>query len=65
MIFSSNAHSAPGDALLQILDGTAGITIGEKTFSVKKGESVIMPANIPHALAAKERFKMLMTYISK
>lgn len=58
-----STHSAPGDALLQILDGAAEITIGEKTFTVKKGESVVMPANVPHALAAKERFKMLMTYL--
>jgi quercetin dioxygenase-like cupin family protein len=60
---AGNAHSAPGDALLQILDGVAEITIGEKTFTAKKGESVVMPANVPHALAAKERFKMLMTYL--
>jgi quercetin dioxygenase-like cupin family protein len=60
---AGNAHSATGDALLQILDGAAEITIGEKTFSVKKGESVVMPANVPHALTAKERFKMLMTYL--
>ncbi len=60
---AGNAHSAPGDALLQILDGVAEITIGEKIFSLKKGESVVMPANLPHALAAKERFKMLMTYL--
>lgn len=58
-----NAHSAPGDALLQILDGAAEITIGEKTLTVKKGESVVMPANVPHALAARERFKMLLTFI--
>ncbi len=60
---AGNAHSAPGDALLQILDGTAEVTIGEKTLTVKKGESVVMPANVPHALAAKERFKMLLTFI--
>ncbi|APM37426.1 cupin [Clostridium kluyveri] len=58
-----NAHSAPGDALLQILDGAAEITIGEKTLTVKKGESVVMPANVPHALAARERFKILLTFI--
>lgn len=60
---AGNAHSAPGDALLQILDGAAEITISEKTLTVKKGESVVMPADVPHALAAKERFKMLLTYI--
>jgi quercetin dioxygenase-like cupin family protein len=60
---AGNAHSAPGDALLQILDGAAAVTIGEKTLTVKKGESVVMPAKVPHALAAKERFKMLLTYL--
>lgn len=60
---AGNAHSALGDSLLQILDGAAEITIGEKTLIVKKGESVVMPANVPHALAAKERFKMLLTFI--
>lgn len=62
---AGNAHSAPGDALLQILDGAAEITIGEKTLTVKKGESVVMPADIPHALAAKERFKMLLAFIKQ
>ena len=60
---AGNAHSAPGDSLLQILDGAAEVTIGEKTLTVKKGESVVMPANVPHALVAKERFKMLLTFI--
>ncbi len=60
---AGNAHSAPGDALLQILDGAAEITIGDKTLAVRKGESAVMPANVPHALAARERFKMLLTYI--
>lgn len=60
---AGNVHSAPGDALLQILDGAAEITISEKTLTVKKGESVVMPADVPHALAAKVRFKMLLTYI--
>ncbi|WP_165423271.1 cupin domain-containing protein [Ktedonosporobacter rubrisoli] len=59
------AHSAPGDALLQILDGAAEITIGKQTLTVKKGEAVVMPADVPHALAAKERFKMLLTFIKE
>lgn len=40
-----NADIAPGDALLKILDGAAEVTVDEKTFPVKKGESVVMPAN--------------------
>lgn len=60
---AGNTHSATGDALLQILDGAAEVTIGEKTLTIKKGECVVMPANVPHALTAKERFKMLLTFI--
>ena len=58
-----STHSAPFDALVQILDGSAEITIGEKTVSVSTGESLLMPADIPHGLNAIERFKMLLTMI--
>ncbi|MDF1526149.1 MAG: cupin domain-containing protein [bacterium] len=58
-----STHSAPFDALVQILDGSAEITIGEKTVPVSAGESLLMPADIPHALNATERFKMLLTMI--
>mgnify|MGYP003623365254 CR=1 FL=1 len=56
-------HTAPFDAMVQILDGNAEIIIdGEKLF-LETGETVIMPANIPHALHANKRFKMLLTMI--
>jgi quercetin dioxygenase-like cupin family protein len=58
-----STHSAPFDALVQILDGSAQITIGEKTVPVSEGESLLMPADIPHGLDATERFKMLLTMI--
>ena len=58
-----STHSAPFDALVQVLDGSAQITIGEKTVPVSTGESLLMPADIPHALDATERFKMLLTMI--
>ena len=58
-----STHSAPFDALVQILDGSTEITIGEKTVPVSAGESLLMPADIPHALNATERFKMLLTMI--
>ena len=58
-----STHSAPFDALVQVLDGSAQITIGEKTVPVSAGESLLMPADIPHALDATERFKMLLTMI--
>ena len=56
-------HTAPFDAMVQILDGEARITISGKPLQVKKGEMVIMPANEPHALKAIKRFKMLLTMI--
>jgi quercetin dioxygenase-like cupin family protein len=56
-------HTAPFDALVQLLDGKADITISGKTLRLKKGEIVIMPANQPHALKAVERFKMVLTMI--
>ena len=56
-------HSTPYDALVQVLDGKAEITIGGETVTVAAGESVLMPADIPHALHATERYKMLLTMI--
>lgn len=56
-------HSAPYDALVQVVDGAAEITIGGTPHQVKAGELILMPANIPHALRAKPRFKMLLTMI--
>ena len=56
-------HTAPYDALVQIIDGEADITISGKTHHVKEGEMIIMPANHPHALKAVKRFKMLLTMI--
>lgn len=56
-------HSAPFDAIVQILDGEAEIVIGGKSIITKSGETVLMPANIPHAVSAHQRFKMLLTMI--
>jgi quercetin dioxygenase-like cupin family protein len=56
-------HSAPFDAVVQILDGSAEITIGGAKQTVQAGEMLVMPADIPHAVHAKERFKMLLTMI--
>ncbi len=60
---SLSEHTAPFDALVQILDGEAEITISGKPFHLKPGEMIIMPANDPHALTAVKRFKMLLTMI--
>ncbi len=56
-------HTAPYDALVQILEGEANVEISGKTILVKQGEMTTMPANHPHALSAVTRFKMLLTMI--
>ncbi|MCK5625759.1 cupin domain-containing protein [Candidatus Bathyarchaeota archaeon] len=56
-------HTAPFDALAHILDGEAEIIISGKTLNLQDGEMVIMPANEPHALKAKRKFKMILVMI--
>jgi quercetin dioxygenase-like cupin family protein len=56
-------HTAPFDALVQVLDGEAEVVIAGNPLRLKRGEMVIMPANKPHALRAVENFKMLLTMI--
>jgi len=56
-------HTASFDALIQVVDGKGEITVGGKPFILNSGESIIMPANIPHAVKAVEKFKMVLTMI--
>ncbi len=56
-------HTAPFDAMVCILDGTAEIIITGQSHQVKEGEMIIMPADVPHALKANERFKMMLVMI--
>jgi len=56
-------HSAPFDALVQVLDGEVELVIGGEAVVAKTGETVIMPANIPHAVNAVRQFKMLLTML--
>lgn len=56
-------HTAPFDAVVQVLDGTASITINGTVHRVTTGQMIIMPANQPHSLKAEERFKMLLIMI--
>ncbi|MHB1127020.1 MAG: cupin domain-containing protein [Bacillota bacterium] len=58
-----SAHTAPGDALVYIMDGQAEVTIGEDKLTVGKGQVVVMPARVPHALDARENFKMLLVVV--
>ncbi len=55
--------TAPFDALVQILDGRAELTIGGKVVEAEVGQTVLMPADVPHSLHATERFKMLLVMI--
>ncbi len=56
-------HTTPYDALVYLIDGEAEIVISGKTFQLKEGEMILMPANEPHALKAVKRFKMILTMI--
>lgn len=56
-------HTAPFDALVLCLDGEVEITISGTPIQLKEGETVIMPADQPHALKALQRFKMILIMI--
>lgn len=58
-------HTTPFDALVQVVDGKAEITVGGKIHMLEAGDSIIMPANVPHALKAVERYKMVLTMIKE
>ena len=56
-------HTAPYDAVVQVLDGKARVKIADETNELSEGQLIIMPANVPHAVSAGEKFKMLLTMI--
>lgn len=56
-------HTTPFDAQVHIIDGTATIFIDKKPYVLEKDNIIIMPADVPHALEATERFKMILTMI--
>ena len=56
-------HTAPFDALVQVLEGEVEITIAGKTHRLQGGELILMPAQQPHALKALQRYKMILTMI--
>jgi len=56
-------HTAPYDAVITILDGESEIWVAGETFSVKEGQTIIIPENRPHALSAVTPFKMMLTMI--
>lgn len=56
-------HTAPFDAFVQVLDGTVELTIGGAKVAAGAGETVLMPAGVPHAVRATARFKMLLSMV--
>ena len=56
-------HTSPYDATVQVVEGTAELTVGGVQHPVKAGQLFIMPATVPHSLKAVERFKMLLIMI--
>lgn len=58
-----SSHESDGDAMVMALDGVGEITISGEKYALKEGETIIMPAKQPHAVFAKEQFKMLLTMV--
>ena len=56
-------HTAPFDALVQVIDGIAEVIISGKSHITKVGEMIILPAGKPHAIKAEEQFKMMLVMI--
>lgn len=56
-------HSAPFDAVLTVLEGECEVKVGGTPHHLKEGETIIFPANVPHAVSAVTRFKMMLTMI--
>ncbi len=56
-------HTAPFDALVQVVDGLATIIVDGEAFRLAAGQAILMPAHHPHAVEAPERFKMVLTMI--
>lgn len=60
-----STHASEGDALVLILEGSAEITIDNEKYKLQAEDSIVMPATLPHALFAKESFKMLLIVVFK
>ena len=60
---SLSEHTAPFDAMVYLVEGEAEITIDKGKFVLREGDMIVIPANIPHAVKATKRFKMLLVMI--
>lgn len=58
-----STHASGGDALVTVLEGVGRFTVDGEVHILRQGESLVMPANIPHAVYGEERFKMLLTVV--
>ncbi len=56
-----STHAAGGDAMVTVLEGTGRFTVGGEVFTLREGETLIMPKDIPHAVYGEEKFKMQLT----
>lgn len=56
-----STHTAGGDAMVTVLEGTGRLTVGQDVFVLHEGDTLIMPKGIPHAVFGEERFKMQLT----
>ncbi len=56
-----STHTAGGDAMVTVLEGTGRFTVGQDVFVLHEGDTLIMPKGIPHAVFGEERFKMQLT----
>lgn len=58
-----SSHSSDGDALVTVLDGTGRFTVGDQVYLLEKGETLVMPNHVPHAVYGEGQFKMLLTVV--
>ncbi|WP_312643425.1 cupin domain-containing protein [Hydrogenoanaerobacterium sp.] len=58
-----STHSSHGDAMIYVMDGSAKITVGDETFELTAGETIVMPSEIPHAVFAPERMKFFLIVV--
>ncbi len=58
-----STHSSHGDAIVTVTDGSGEITIGGNVYTLTEGQTIVMPAEIPHAVYAKESFKMFLMVV--
>jgi quercetin dioxygenase-like cupin family protein len=56
-------HTAAFDAMIQVLEGESEITVGGTGHHLSEGDSIFLPANVPHAVNAPSQFKMLLTML--